>query len=105
MKKLLIASIIFLASFNASANNYVDCEQIGELAKNIMGNRQNGVSISEIMTLVNSQSWSGNSGLKKAVEDIVIIAYESPRYSSPKYKQSAVTEFQNQALVECYKNR
>ena len=105
MKKLLIASIIFTASFSAAADNAVDCEQIGELAKNIMTSRQHGVGLGEIMTLVNAQSWGENSGLKKAVEEVVIIAYESPKYSSPEYQQSAITEFKNQALIECYKNR
>jgi hypothetical protein len=76
------------------------CQQIGELAKGVMRNRQMGVNMSDMMKVASSGK----------VEDpflrrLVIIAYDTPQYSSEAMQAQAVQEFSNQIQLTCYKRQ
>lgn len=71
------------------------CSETGDLARKIMTARQGGFSMDSMFALV---------GDSEMGQDIVISAYETPRYSTAKMQDRAVSEFANQTQLQCIKS-
>jgi hypothetical protein len=105
MKALLLPIIFaFSTAINAEtkANNEVEeatCLLIGQLAKGIMTARQSGTPMSKVINLLGGEA----STINDLARQLIIDAYEQPRFSGDKYQQRAITEFENEAMVMCYK--
>lgn len=94
----LLAAFLWSASLPAAAQTESDymelCREISTLAESIMSNRQSGTSIVQMMDIAD-----GN-GL---AQSLVAAAYEEPRYSTPQYQAEAISDFRDQAYLECYR--
>lgn len=91
MKKLLIAALITAASFTANAE-MASCDNIAGLARKVMEGRQRGVSIRDMMNV------SKNNRLLKLM---VIDAYKTSAFSTPKYRTKAANEFEGKWYLIC----
>ena len=92
MKKLLLTVATLLAVTSTAQADTEECTFISESAELIMQLRQSNAPISGVLEAV------------KEVEllvELVIKAYETPRYNSEEYKADAVTDFSNLAMVTC----
>lgn len=93
MKKLIVLLAIVLLATPALSAEKASCEDISKVCGQIMDVRQLGMSASVIV---------------KAAPDfkgIILKAYDTPMYSTEKYKAEAVQKFSNKCYVECEKNR
>lgn len=94
----LPAAVLWFAPLPTAAQTQSDymelCREISNLAESIMSNRQSGASMVQMMDIAD-----GN-GL---AQSLVAAAYEEPRYSTPQYQQEAISDFRDQAYLECYR--
>ena len=91
--KAAVAAVAIVAATGAVAETKQEtCTTIGKLAAIIMENRQEGVDMSKLMEISETE----------LVQRMVIVAYETPRYSSEGYKRTAVQDFANEAMGVCY---
>ncbi|MET3601839.1 hypothetical protein [Martelella mangrovi] len=74
------------------------CQALGKLAENIMRARQNGVSISKVMSLVEKADV-----FKDITKQMIIIAYDEPRWNGKALQDRAVMDFSNDIQLMCYK--
>lgn len=96
MKKLIIP-LMLLASSSASAIDL--CVQMSELSETIMGARQKGVDIIQMLTVVDKMESVDPAFFK----GLIVTAYETPLYHSVGGKNSAIQEFKTTVFIECYK--
>jgi hypothetical protein len=73
------------------------CNSVGALSESIMSGRQHGVSMSKMMD-------SANPEIRKLVEEIIIEAYDSPRYSTDAAQIRSIEEFRNEVYLQCAKS-
>jgi len=91
--KAAVAAVAIVAASSAAAETKQEtCTLIGKLAAVIMEKRQDGVDMSRLMEIAETE----------LVQRLVIFAYEMPRYSSEDYKRTAVQDFANEAMGVCY---
>jgi len=88
MKKLILALTMMIS---VGANAAIDCNQVSAFAEEVMTARQSGVPMSRVIEILNDNS----------LNSIAIDAYKKPRYQTDEYKQRAITEFGNKAVIEC----
>ncbi len=101
MKKIILAVLLMTAaSTSQAATDHETCVAVQGIAKAVMKNRQTGVGIDSVMGIAN------NAGkLKPLITDIVITAYDSPKFSTSDYQEEAITEFGNSYYIDCIKNK
>ena len=76
------------------------CAMYADMAKNIMEGRQGGISMAEMMEI------AGKSDIIKDIsEEMVIQAYEYPRYNTERYKRRTAEDFRDQWYLICIKAR
>ncbi len=80
------------------AGDYKYCKEMAGLAKSTMQLRQQGVPMVKLYEL-NEKLEDGP--FKEMMDLMVNQAYAEPRYSSDKYQQRAVTEFENEWFRAC----
>ena len=100
MKLLLAAVIIFTTAtvgYGDEPSWQESCSAIGSLAETTMRNRQLGVPM-EAMIRPNADSF-----IEKFDQEIVIMAYERPRYSTEKMRTRSVEDFRDTIYLECVK--
>ena len=71
------------------------CAPLESLATTIMETRQSGESILTAMDI-------GDTAFAKG---LVLVAYQSPHYSTDEYQRKAVTTFRNTVVLTCYEAR
>lgn len=99
MKKLLISAAVAM-SLTAQAEEKQDiCGMVNELAGSIMSARQRGVDMAQAMKL------AGENAEADFIRQIIIAAYEKPRYSVAENQQAAVTDFKNSVYLICVKSQ
>lgn len=93
----LIVATLILSSFTplASADENSICAANGMLAETIMRGRQAGKPISEVLTIVQDNTY------EKAM---TMMAYEEPAWSTFESKERAEREFRIKIELDCYKN-
>lgn len=103
MKKTLFSMIVCMmiaGAVPASAQTKQEatdpCLVLSEIAGMVMLNRQNGTSMSKLMQIAD-----GNA----LFEEIIILAYDEPRFSTDSNKRNAVLDFRNEVEHACYSNR
>jgi len=80
------------------------CKSFSKGAGTIMEIRQAGVSMSDVMQAYVDTSQEGDSPtVGRAVELMITLAYETPRYSSESIQKRQVTEFENDFFLLCFK--
>ena len=104
MRKILSVSVfgsIFVAgiAFSAPSEARVNCDQMADIAHEVMTDRQNGRSMRDTMNDIREQYDSGFTN--ELAEAIVRDAYNNTRYDDSERQQRAVEEFENQVYGEC----
>lgn len=93
MKALLMGLTLFSATVSASEF----CNNLADASSSIMKARQGGVPMHALMEVINRNE------AKDIMTIIAIEAYESPIYSSDKYKEQAASELSNEVYLACLK--
>lgn len=76
------------------------CERVADYARTVMEARQSGVRMVDAMP-----SKDVDAQTKRAMEAIVMAAYERPRFGTKGYQQKAVTDFEDSIFLACLKER
>lgn len=104
MKNTLIAACLSLATLPAMAEEettYYDvCLALGYLANQVMEARQIGVPVDQALGVLNEE----DEVLLGIMQEIVLNAYQVPRFSGEDYQQRAITEYKNEVIVTCLTN-
>jgi len=90
MKYFKYIPILFTINV-AYAASEAECNFFGLEAEMIMEARQNGKNMGDVI-----KSWSSS-------KELVIEAYEQPRFHTEENKKIAIQKFTNKAILECYK--
>ena len=98
MSRLVAVFFLVWIGSASAAEDDGRCEKIAELAEMIMGARQEGVPMVDMMKS-NSQG-EGASGLSRM---LIIAAYEKPGFSTKENRSRAVVDFQNDVYLQCVK--
>ena len=99
MKKLILAAVFSVVSFNVSAEL---CGNLAHHAEVTMVSHQAGVSLAsalEIAADVYGEESEEYLGLRK----MIIRAYSEPRYLTEERKKMMVNNFRDEIHVECLK--
>lgn len=99
MKKLILAAVFSLLSFNAAAEL---CGSLAYHAEVTMKSHQAGVSLANALEAaagVYGEESEEYLGLRK----IIIRAYSGPRYLTKERKKMAIDNFRDEIHVECLK--
>ena len=86
--------LILLATITMTAQAGT-CEDLSDISKALMTARQNGASMLEVWNIPSSKH------LKPYAHTKIKQAWSEPRYSTYEYQQKAITDFTNQAFLEC----
>jgi hypothetical protein len=97
MGKQVKALLIGLALFSATVSASEFCNNLADASSSIMKVRQKGVPMQKLMEVINRNE------AKDIMTIIAIEAYESPIYSSEKYKKQAASELSNEVYLACLK--
>ena len=89
----------FLLTFtSAYADDWSEkCDSYTQLAEAIMKARQSGVSMAKLMKTVKKKDGGD------FVVQLIIDAYDTPRYSSEKMQQETIENFRDNNYLECVK--
>ena len=94
LKNIIIAASLIATPLAAETSDQDLCVRFGETAGLIMENRQVGTPISTLMEIAD-----GN----ELMIELIMEAYDSPRYSTPGNQANAVLDFANEAMSACYR--
>lgn len=104
MKSLIAATIILATGITTAEANSITgeqiCPSIGELAENIMNNRQLDLPMDKVMGIANAVEDEAAKAMTRA---LIMDAYTRPAFSSGEYRLRATAQFKNEMLLECYK--
>ena len=99
MKRTLLALAFLAAPAHAvSAEAQKACSSVGSLAEAIMKGRQSGVPLSAMLSKVDSSDPAA-----EAARQIIITAFDVPRFSTPSMQQRAVEDRRDLAEKQCFK--
>ena len=94
MKKTILA-LTLIASMPVTAQVSGFCKSIADISETIMEKRQEGVKMIDMLELAKDN---------KAVESIVLDAYDFPKFSLDENKREMVSDFSDRWLMACIKN-
>ena len=97
MKHLITAlavSLAFVTQTHAQTNSDNTCTIWGNLAESSMVARQKGYPLSKLLEKI-----KGND----LIREVIIGAYEEPRYRTQTYKRIAVQNYRNKWELICYR--
>lgn len=100
---LALSLLVLTSHASAEPTTQETCKSIADLAGTIMKARQNGRDMSELMELVGK--YFEDAEERKPYDRMVVLAYDSPRYSTEEYKNKAVSDFKNSVYLGCFKAR
>ena len=96
MKNLIIAAALTLSLTAFAEDPQTDvCDQLNIMAEAIMEARQSGVEMRDMIRITREENMPGY------VTEIIIRAYEMPRFSVERNKQNAIKDFQNEIYLQC----
>ncbi|UCI33262.1 hypothetical protein [Mesorhizobium sp. B4-1-4] len=84
------------------AGNLEDCSAYGHLAYTIMKQRQSGIDMSVLMSILEKKA---DGAAKRQAQQLVIDAYDTPLFEIEENKQRTISEFANKAQVYCYQSK
>jgi len=101
----LVITIVCFSFSNSWAENkellYKSCAGIANAAETVMTNRQLGIAMQKMIKVVNKED---NKIIRNEMLDMVIRAYETPRYSTKKMKNEAISDFRDMYYLHCIKS-
>jgi hypothetical protein len=78
------------------------CNSLAGLAETIMDGRQQGVSVAKMMEAIANEE---EQTAQKLVEELIIAAYDQPRFSTAKMQRRTMEEFRDAVYLQCVKAR
>lgn len=75
------------------------CKVVADYARSTMDGRQNGVAMSKIMDLAKAS----DPAISPILTQMVIDAYDMPRMSVERNRETAVRDFENETFLSCVK--
>ncbi|WP_305967426.1 hypothetical protein [Marinobacter salsuginis] len=90
MRKLMLCLLVVLPSISLAEQP--SCEDVSDLARDVMRNRQANIPMAEMM--------KATEGMPM-VQSIIKEAYKIPRYGSEEFKRDAMTDFSNNWYMAC----
>lgn len=97
MKKFILAITLVMTSTVAFASEEpTPCETVQELAFTIMKVRQSGVPMVKMYKVAKGE---------KAIEQMVIAAYDTPQFNTESIKQSTIQKFADNMFLQCVKQQ
>lgn len=95
---VMILTMFFVAPRMTVAGDVESfCANVSKAAGAIMQKRQENVDISKLMATLPEEGQ-----VRKILKAIIIDAYNSPSYSTEKYKREAVMKFKNAVYIDCF---
>lgn len=91
-----------LAAAPARAQALDMCQELGTLAETIMGHRQNGATMSDMMQRL--EAVDVLPVFKEMGRAVIMDAFSEPQYRSPGYQAQAIRDFRNAVELTCYQN-
>jgi hypothetical protein len=95
MKKLILAVALTLSASTVvaetAADKYAYCESMAGLAESMMNVRQAGKSLSSMLAITTNE----------AFKPLLINAYQTPVFSTEKYKQDAINKHRDDVHTAC----
>ena len=76
------------------------CAAVARTAGTLMKARQAGVPIAKMLEPLSERS----AGIREAMTEMVIAAYEKPRFNSPEFVQRSIEDFANDQHLACLKS-
>lgn len=101
MRTLASCGLAILMLSGAAKAEEDSCAPVAMLAESVMSGRQHGVAMRDMVDLINKGD--GGSSFKEAAKSMIILAYETPIFSSEEYQKKSISEFQNQFYLACMK--
>lgn len=101
MRKIFVMGAALLAAsatyaFNDKHDKF--CQSVASLSKSIMEARQNGADVTKAMNVFKDEE---KPATRKMMQELVISAYEKPRYSISSNKVQAALDFKNETYIAC----
>ena len=94
----LVLMLMLTTNANADDDDWQEiCQGWGTLAEAVMDGRQAGVSMQDMIDAVITEDTDS------LILDLVIEAYESPRYSVPENQRREIQDFKNKWYLGCVK--
>lgn len=97
MKALLLTLLLTTTSVTATELTKDEgikfCEDVSEMSGLVMVMRQEDVTITEALVIT-----------KGAFKELIMDAYDTPKYSTDKFKKLSINEFRNKWHLACLKN-
>ena len=104
MKRALLLILISMSlPAHAEASKAEICQAVGDMAENVMTQRQEGSKMSDMLRIYDEEF----AALPAAAEEmsrLTILAFEHPLFSTDEAKREAAIEFRNQAELGCFKS-
>jgi len=97
MKRLMISTMLVLSLQTANAVDL--CESHSGFAEAVMYQRQSGAPITKLLNAIKKSEADAQG--KEALKNIVLMAYNSPKYYSQTMKDAAESEFANKVYLLC----
>lgn len=102
LRMIAVLSIAMLCTTANATPNDSDCRSFMTTAEVIMNSRQDGVSLSDsLMILDRNFTNPENKEKREAIKQIVLAAYQEPYYHTDSMKKVAVNEFAALHYMAC----
>ena len=107
-KAIITAGLILTAS-NAIAEGTIKherfktCKGLEALSRTIMSGRQTGVSLEKMSTVIKNSSISDTT--KQFLFDMIIEAYEKPKFDFEENQEKVINEFANKTFLKCIQSK
>ncbi|BCH30291.1 hypothetical protein MesoLjLc_22210 [Mesorhizobium sp. L-8-10] len=98
----LAAALLYSTSADSaeSVGVYENCARVGDLARQLMSDRQRGIEQSKVMT-----NAPAVPALRELLRSMVEVAYAFPAYQTADMRDHAVTDFGNSLELACYEKK
>ena len=93
VNKLILITALLTPLFSVADTKLNECKEVSKVARVVMEKRQQNVSIVKLLEAVGDDSISQN---------IIILAYESPLYSTEEMKSKTASDFANRVFLICF---
>lgn len=96
MRKVVMVALAaaVVPGLSAAAEWQEQCSNLSGLAETVMEKRQAGVAMSAMMEV---------AGDKALIQEVVVQAYETPRYSTRRVKRETVQDYRDEWYRYCAK--
>lgn len=108
MKKILLISLCIIISSGVFAKGKIAdsdsddklCEKVGLIAYYIMYSRQNDDDLSKTLKDYDVNR-KDSTKFSKIEKELILLAYEQPKYETHELKKSKSKQFENTAMINC----